>query len=378
MEKINILHIIPNLKSGGAERLTIDICYELAKSSSINVKLVLLSDEIDYIVPNEIDIQILKNKCNLSIFKKNKFNHNEFESILKEFKPDIIHTHLFEAEIIGRYIINEKSKYITHVHDNIKQYKKRYNLLKKKNITTLFEKKWIFNRYKKINNNFITISKDSEAHCYKFLPKKLKKNIILLPNAINFEKFNFLRTSNQKNEKLNIISVGSLVHKKNHVFLLEIATELINNNINFQINIFGDGPLKEFINNQIKQKGLSNHVFLKGKSSSIENEFKQNNYYIHPAKSEPFGLVLLEAMASGLPVLSLDGKGNRDIIKNEINGYIFKEENAKKFADTIIYLEKNNSNKTELIENGYITAKKYDIKNYTDKLISFYKDLLSK
>ena len=187
MEKINVLHIIPNLKSGGAERLTIDICEELTKTNLINTKLLLLSNDIEYNIPKEINVQILKNKCNLSILKKNNFDSSEFESILKEFKPDIIHTHLFEAEIIGRYIINEKSKYITHVHDNIKQYKKRYNLLKKKNITTLFEKKWIFNRYKKINNNFITISKDSEAHCNKFLPKKLKKNIILLAESKIFD-----------------------------------------------------------------------------------------------------------------------------------------------------------------------------------------------
>ena len=144
MQKINILHIIPNLKSGGAERLTIDICNHLSNREEFNVKLLLINNDIEFLIPKNIDLQVLKEKCSLSILNKNNYNTNEINLIFKDFQPDIIHTHLFEAEILGRYKLLKKCVYISHIHDNIHQFSTKFNFLKKKNITNLFEKKWIY------------------------------------------------------------------------------------------------------------------------------------------------------------------------------------------------------------------------------------------
>jgi glycosyltransferase involved in cell wall biosynthesis len=379
MRKINILHIIPNLKSGGAERLTIDICYHLSYREEFNVKLLLINNDIEFLIPKNIDLQVLKEKCSLSILNKNNYNTNEINLIFKEFQPDIIHTHLFEAEILGRYKLLKKCVYISHIHDNIHQFSTKFNFLKKKNITNLFEKKWIYKNYKSIDNKFIVISKDSEKYCFSKLPPKLRKNIYLLPNAIDFDKF--YNPSNSKiieDRKIKIISVGSLVEKKNHIFLLEIAKELIAKQISFEINIYGGGPLHNFLESQIILQKLQNYVYLRGKSRMIENEFKNSDYYLHTASYEPFGLVLLEAMASGIPVISLNGKGNLDIISHLKNGYIFNEENANEFANAIDFLNQNITVKHSIIEQGYLTAKKYNIKNYMTNLTEYYKKALAK
>ena len=70
--------------------------------------------------------------------------------------------------------------------------------------------------------------------------------------------------------------------------------------------------------------------------------------FIHPATYEPFGLVIIEAMAAGLPVISLDGKGNRDIIKHKVNGYIFQNQNAVKFGEALIKLKENLMNTQDM------------------------------
>lgn len=130
--ELRILHVITNLKMGGAERLTLDICNKLAEIPYIKVALVLLENEIEYDLLDKFPIYILKNKCQLSIKNPNTFDNSEFEKIIVEFNPHIIHSHLFEAEIIARYTLFKNIKYFTHIHDNIHQFKSSYIITKKK------------------------------------------------------------------------------------------------------------------------------------------------------------------------------------------------------------------------------------------------------
>ena len=103
----------------------------------------------------------------------------------------------------------------------------------------------------------------------------------------------------------------------------------------------------------------------------------ESNIYLHTATSEAFGLVILEAMAAGLPVITLDGKGNRDIVVNGENGYIFKNQDTCLFSDQIIELMKKKKLYEKISVNGQETAKGYDITNYTTKLMKLYKEAIS-
>tara|TARA_B110001450_G_scaffold256450_1_gene286993 strand:- start:2600 stop:2857 length:258 start_codon:yes stop_codon:yes gene_type:complete len=82
-------------------------------------------------------------------------------------------------------------------------------------------------------------------------------------------------------------------------------------------------------------------------------------------------------MAAGLPVISLDGKGNRDIIQHKINGYIFQDQNAEKFGNQIIELISNMDLYQKISKNAKQFAQNYDIKNYTEKLIKIYNEITS-
>jgi glycosyltransferase involved in cell wall biosynthesis len=97
--------------------------------------------------------------------------------------------------------------------------------------------------------------------------------------------------------------------------------------IEFEIKILGDGPKYSLLEKEIIDLDLSNQVHLLGNVNDVAYYLKKANIFLHTALYEPFGLVLLEAMASGLPVISLDGKGNRDIVVNDKNGYLLQENN---------------------------------------------------
>jgi len=139
------------------------------------------------------------------------------------------------------------------------------------------------------------------------------------------------------------------------------------------LQILGDGPKRTFLENEIKKLELSNQVVLLGNVNDVPSFLIQSTFFIHTALYEPFGLVLLEAMASGLPVISLDGKGNRDLILNGKNGYLLQENDASMFVSKIIDLM-NDPEKYESISKYARTfAENYDIKKYVEKLVDYYK-----
>jgi len=371
IEELRIIHIITNLKMGGAERLTIDICNKLAEYKNIKVLLVLLENEIEYELPNNIQIKVLSKKCSLSMLHPNNFNNNEFETLIKHFRPNIIHSHLFEAEIISRYTIYDDIKYFTHLHDNIRQFKPKYNFTKKINITDLYERNWIYDKYVNSKNKFISISKDTTSYNLKYLPKKLRKDIIYLPNAIITKRF--IPKLKTLENKIKLLSIGSLVKKKNHLFLVDVVKYLKNKNLSLELKIIGEGILKKEIETKIEKLNLTNEIRLIGKQLDINSFLNESTIYVHSAIYEPFGLVLLESMASGTPIVTLDGKGNRELITNEENGFILDNLNPSSFGDKIIQLINNKTLYNKFQNNGKEFIKKYDIDNYIKKLIKHYK-----
>ena len=159
--------------------------------------------------------------------------------------------------------------------------------------------------------------------------------------------------------------------------MIPIVSYLKTKGYDCKIDVLGDGPNKKTIQSKIDSSNLKEKIILHGNVKNVEEFMRNAEFYIHTATYEPFGLVLLEAMASGLPVISLDGKGNRDIIEHKKNGFIFQEQSAEAFGNILIELKENNNKYMKFVIEGHESAKKYDIKNYINKLLFLYKESMS-
>jgi glycosyltransferase involved in cell wall biosynthesis len=381
---IKILQIIPSLRKGGAERLTLDICNELQKKDDIKVKLVVLHPENEYeFLSKDIHVELCNSTVLPSISGKSNIDTSDFEKIISDFKPQVIHSHLFEAEMLSRWKPVPGVRYFTHCHDNMKQFRffDLKTCLNKEFLTNYYEKRLIIKQYLACDNIFIAISKNTESYFKKNLPKKLKRNIILLNNAIDFNHFVNKEEKIPLFEKqlINLVTIGSLTKLKNHLFLLDVV-KILNKKgvVKFNLSIIGEGLMRTSIENKISEYQLQNAVNLIGLTNDVRDYLKNADLYVYSCAKEGFGLTLLEAMASGLPVVCLDGKGNRDIIEQGKNGFMIYEQNAELFAEKIIELISNSDLYQTISKNAVKYAAEYNIDKYVDGLIKFYKSVLIK
>ena len=172
------------------------------------------------------------------------------------------------------------------------------------------------------NNHFICVAKDSYEYALKNLSKKNKTHLIA--NAVDYEKFHYSKKRDYN--EIRMINIGSFVEKKNQSFAVHILKDLIEKGYCASLTFLGDGSMKNEVESLALKYNVHQNINFLGNVGNVEKHLQQSNLYLHTATYEPFGLVLLEAMASGLPVITLNGKGNSDFIQNGKNGYILDRE----------------------------------------------------
>jgi glycosyltransferase involved in cell wall biosynthesis len=370
---MKILHIIPNLVKGGAQRIAIDICRELSQRQGIEVKLVYFtgSNEFEFLT-TDLDVERIHISYKLSFRKKSQIDLSAFEKLLDAFQPDVIHSHLYLAELISREFPRSNIVYFTHCHDNIVQLRKPNitSFFNRQELTDALERRRLLKRYRACNNQFIAIARDGVTYLKDNLPADFSDSVVLLHNAINVEAFKIDRK--ESNEVHRLINVGNFISKKNQSFLIDVIEEFKSKEHNLKLTLVGDGTTRGPIENKTSKLGLNDFIDFIGKTDDVKSELQKNTIYVHSALYEPFGLVLLEAMAAGLPVVSLDGKGNRDLIEDGQNGFIVNQGDHERFVHCILQLIEDPSLYERLQTEGFKTAQQHDIHPYVDRLLSIY------
>jgi len=367
---MKIIHIIPNLKRGGAERICIDICKEQNKQGHKSLIVTFENGNDFKELVEDISIQIIPTKFVPSIIKKNTLEIEVLEKFILDFAPDIIHSHLYAADLITFQLSDKvKCKFFSHLHSKRKELNSKIPALNtKEKIIRRWEKRFYIKLLKQKKVKSIAISKD----VYSFAKEDLKQNennCVLLENCINFNTFK--STSKKLNSPIKLIALGTINKNKSQTFLIESFAYLSKEN--FTLTIIGDGPEFENCLELVRSQNLSENIFLLGAKNNPEDFLKDAHIFVHAAKSEAFGLSLIEAMAAGLPVVTTDGYGNRDIIKEGKNGFVIWERNPQKFADKIKVLIDSPKLYNEMSKNAIEFASNFDVKPYCEKLLEIYK-----
>lgn len=151
-----------------------------------------------------------------------------------------------------------------------------------------------------------------------FYSAKLQSRTTIIPNPVTDKVFSLKPTLKQK----RIIAVGRLAYQKNYPMMFRAFAKVHHDFPDWQLVVYGNGPQKDEIRGVIERLGMEGHIILAGKSDHVVEEMNKSSLFVMSSDYEGMSNALLEAVCVGLPVISTDVSGARDLITEGVNGYI--------------------------------------------------------
>ena len=182
-------------------------------------------------------------------------------------------------------------------------------------------------------------------------------NVKMIPDPLPIE------GSCQNNSDIKrIISVGRYSNEKGYDLLLKIWSIVEKECMDWQLDVYGMGDPTPYVKMMDDLSIDQRRCHLRSSLVDVESEYLKSSIYVHPSRSEGFGLVIVEAMSCSLPVVSFDCEnGPRSIITDGEDGFLVPSFNIRYFADRIMLLIKDENLRMQMGEKGRLKSQQYSI-----------------
>lgn len=176
-----------------------------------------------------------------------------------------------------------------------------------------------------------------------------------------------------------LLFVGRVAHEKNIGFLLQVLTQVKKEIPDVLFVIAGEGPARESLELEVKQLGLGDNVMFIGyldRHTELNSCYCAADIFIFSSRTETQGLVLLEAMAQGIPVVSTAELGTRDVLKEGQGVWIAKEELGD-FSEKIVKMLGDTDARNALSISGRDYAHGWSASKQAERMTEFYREMLA-
>ena len=200
---------------------------------------------------------------------------------------------------------------------------------------------------------------------------KYFKNVSIIYNSIP----DTFKYENYNVESKKILAAGRLTEGKGFDILIKCTREAFEKYPDWNLEILGEGEKKKELENLIEKYNLSQNITIKDFIDNMEEVMKEYSFFVMTSKYEGFGLVLVEAQATGLPVISFDCKsGPKEIINNNIDGVLVKAENENEMSKAIVSMIEDKEFRKKLSKNAVINSERFR----NEKIGNEWKELFEK
>jgi phosphatidylinositol alpha-mannosyltransferase len=210
---------------------------------------------------------------------------------------------------------------------------------------------------------------------FKYLDN-FKKQKTIIPNGVDTHFFNPNQNKIRrfKDGKINLLFVGRIEERKGLIYLLKAFLILKKRYQNLRLIVAGEGPEMGKCQKFVREKKLKDVVFLGNVEKQLPNLYSTCDIFCAPSIfGESFGLVILEAMASGKPFVGFANQGYQELMKGKKGEkFLTKPKDFKELAQKIEILIKNEKLRKEMGRWGLEEAKKYSWSKIADKVLNFY------
>lgn len=175
-------------------------------------------------------------------------------------------------------------------------------------------------------------------------------------------------------ERPVLLFVGRVAHEKNIGFLLHVVNRVRHDIPEVLLLIAGEGPAREGLEHEVSKSGLSDNVMFIGyldRYTELNNCYRAADIFVFSSRTETQGLVLLEAMAQGVPVVSIAEMGTRDVLR-EGSGVWIAEENLEDFSGKVIKMLGNDDARRQLGDAGREYAHGWSADKLAERMLKFY------
>jgi len=290
------------------------------------------------------------------------------KEIYQEFKFEIIHSHVLLPDSHAAMLLNKSY--------NVAQFSTVHG--QDFQVTIHRSDKCKERLYEVINGSdgVVTVSTKLKNVIKK---EDFREKIHVINNGINIEDCNIKEEA--KEDRLVILSVSNLIKTKGIDLNIKALKRLVKKYPNILYRIIGGGPEMDKLKALADELSLKDNVEFTGRlpNQEVMKHMSSCQIFSLPSWEEGFGVVYIEAMAHGKPVIGVKGQGIEDVIKDGENGFLVNPKDPEDLARVLEYLFENEEKAVAIGEKGKLTVlNNFTWKHNAEKTISLYKNILSK
>lgn len=295
--------------------------------------------------------------------KRRRLHEKKLKVLLDQLRPDVVDC-FYPGECSFVPSIKDGSKKVMELHQS-KLFHHQYN---RSGLMGLADKvrARMDERLVRRFDRFVVLTEE-DAQMWGEMP-----NIRVVPNAANFIADSYSDCSAKR-----VIAVGRLDYQKSFDRLILVWEKVHEKMPDWRLDIFGQGEWKDMLQGMIDESGLQDSVRLNGPTKDIGKEYAESSMIVMSSHYEGFPMVLVEAMACGLPAVCFDFKcGPRDIIEEGENGLIVRDGDVEGLAEAIVKLMKDEELRKRMGENAKRVVETYSEERVMRMWEDLYEEIL--
>jgi len=356
-KSLHILQIILNLDLGGAQEMVYTLSKQLQEEGHRPVVCSFRDGPLhERLVSAGIPVEILPDRrysilaFPLFVWEMIKIR-KKLIALINRYEIEIIQTHLLQSlDFLTATLPRPQN--LPHIFWTVHNY---HFLLQKSDLDRnqwLLKPKRIAYRllYRLIVphiDGLIAVSDDVKEQILRMMGPFSRK-VTVIPNCIDVNRYQQTVDRQKKRKQLEfsrddylMLVVATLKKQKGHRHLIDAAREVTQARRDVHILFAGDGVLREQLQDQVHSLGLENNIHFLGNRRDIPELLAASDAFILPSLWEGLPMALMEAMASGLPIIATDVSGSRQLIPNREYGLLVPPGDAGALSSAMLYLLSN-------------------------------------
>ena len=280
-------------------------------------------------------------------------------ALLEDFQPEVVHAHT--ARALPLLMLAGNTARVVFTHHN----------------TRLGFPPLFFRVFDRMTDAYVAIGKDVEA----VLSRHVGKPIVPIANCAGRGFSGGRERASPRRERPRILSVGAISQQKNYALVLDIARAcraLFDDPAMPVFHIVGGGSELAAMRARAKSEGLDEFVQFRGERSDVPDLMLDSDLYLNTSLYEGMPLTLLEAMASGLPIIASDAPGNRELVEGGVNGYRAPLNDPKEFARLIAQALSDPKVYAALSRNSLARSRDFTVEATADKHLRMYRRIVDR